>query len=198
MGGLSPRPLKCCRLREPRQPHCLLEHFSCRLFNQHSKDEKAAKMDWDFHRKECRSSVPALKSHVYVGLGRLVIEMALLLTGRLGRASHRPSFQLEGLRGSKNFLSVPAMSFEQPEPNMGALLSQSHIRWAGCWNQGTSFWEMRKAPGFRLTWSLDELCPIKVVPYERLSQRHRCMCSPPPITTEGISSTFLSNQKNNQ
>lgn len=43
MGGLSPWPLKCWSFREPRQPHCLLEHFSCRLLNQHSKDEKARK-----------------------------------------------------------------------------------------------------------------------------------------------------------
>lgn len=41
-------------------------------------------MYWDFLRKECLGSVPVLKSHVCVGVGRVVIWQALPLTGRLG------------------------------------------------------------------------------------------------------------------
>lgn len=144
-------------------------------------------MYWDCHRKECHSSVPALKSHVCVGVGRLVIQKALLLTGGWGRTSHfsilgRPSFQLQGVRGSKSFLSIPAMGFEQPGPDMGTLLSciaQSCMRQAGCWNNGTSIWDVRKAPCCRLIWSPDKLCHIKVVPYESLFPRDSNICSFP-------------------
>lgn len=82
VGGLSSWPLKISTSRETRQPHGLLDCFSCQCLNQHSKNVKAKKsMHWDFHRKRCGALCLFWKAVSVWELAELSFERHLLVEG---------------------------------------------------------------------------------------------------------------------
>lgn len=111
MGGLSPWPLEICNFRETRQPHCLLECFSCRVFNQHSKDVKAIEVGTGISTENSVGLCACSEKLCLCGVGRAVVWETSLLRGRLCRGIsflhlRQTLFQLQGLGVS---LSSPSI-----------------------------------------------------------------------------------------
>lgn len=151
VGGLSSWRPKISTSRETRQPHCLLDCFSCQCLNQHSKDVKAKKsMHWDFHRKRCGALCLFWKAVSVWGLAELSSERHLLVEGGFHFSIlGRPYFSC-GASGVTRAPWVGSYGLWTTWAK-GRGIVVPVMPWSGCWNQGTSLWEVGRTPRCILT-----------------------------------------------
>ena len=146
VGGLSSWPLKISTSRETRQPHCLLNCFSCQRLNQHSKDVKAKKSKhWDFYRKRCGALCLFWKALSVWGLAKLSFERHLLVEGGFHFSIlGRPYFS----RGASGVTRAPWVGSYGLWTTWakGRGIAVSVMPRSGSWNQGTSLWEVGRTP----------------------------------------------------